>query len=36
MVDGPIFNKKIDIQDSEIKMESEICGECLIKKAILD
>ena len=35
MIDGPIFNKKIKIEKSEIKMESKICGELLIKKANL-
>jgi len=35
MIDGPIFNKKIKIIDSLVKMESSICGEYLIKKAKL-
>ncbi|GAI84061.1 unnamed protein product, partial [marine sediment metagenome] len=35
MIDGPIFNKKIKIEKLDIKMESNICGELLIKKVKL-
>ena len=35
MTSGPIFNKKIDIIDSEIKEESKIVAELIIKKAKL-
>jgi len=35
MTDGPIFNKKIKIEKSAVKMESPICGELLIKKVKL-
>ena len=36
MIDGPIFDKKIKIEKTEIKMESSICGELLIKKVKLE
>lgn len=35
MVDGPIFGKRIKINDYEIKEESEIIAELVIKKAVL-
>lgn len=35
MTDGPIFNKKIIIEKSEIKQESKIIAELMIKKAKL-
>jgi asparagine synthase (glutamine-hydrolysing) len=35
MIDGPIFNKKIEIQESKIKEESDIIAELIIKKARL-
>jgi len=33
MTDGPLFKKKIQIEKTEIKMESKIVGELVIKKA---
>ncbi|MBW2966506.1 diphthine--ammonia ligase, partial [Candidatus Woesearchaeota archaeon] len=35
MIDGPIFSKKIEIEKADIKMESKICGELLVKKVKL-
>ncbi len=35
MIDGPIFKKRIQIEETKIKMESSICGELLIKKVKL-
>ncbi|MBW2981838.1 diphthine--ammonia ligase [Candidatus Woesearchaeota archaeon] len=35
MISGPIFNKKIKIEKSELKIESKIVGELLIKKVKL-
>jgi asparagine synthase (glutamine-hydrolysing) len=35
VIDGPIFKKGIQIEETKIKMESKICGELLIKKVKL-
>jgi asparagine synthase (glutamine-hydrolysing) len=35
MIDGPIFKKKIQIEETKINMESKIAGELLIKKVKL-
>jgi hypothetical protein len=35
MIDGPIFSKKIQIEETKVEMESKIAGELLIKKVKL-
>ncbi len=36
VIDGPIFKKKVKILSSEIKMESNCCGEFILKKVKLE